>query len=275
LFKHFPTEFHANWQWFDLLTESRAVDLTAGFDAITPILQCIDHPVRNAKMSFLFEARVGQGRLLCCGLNLSQPDSPVTRQFKHSLNDYIQGADFNPQVELDVASLRGVLQSAPANWLSTHVKRIEANSQWWDSPVGNCIDGESSTYWKSGRGQPYPHDIIIELDETRVIWGARYTPRQDGLSAGWVKDYEVYISEEPSDWGEPTMSGRFADSADSQRMVPKLTDDGFNVTHSKRGCFVKFRILSSHDGGTADTGRMLGSVAEFDLMIEQFRLDRF
>lgn len=273
LFKSFPTEFHANWQWFDLMHESRALNLSTGFDEITPIVQCIDHPVRNAKMSFIFEAKVGKGKLLCCGLNLSNEKSPVTARFKKSLIEYVQSDDFNPAVECAYEILKNVLVDAPSNWLKNNITKIEVNSEWWDSPVDNIIDGESSTYWISKRAAPYPHDITIELTEETVIWGARYTPRQDGLKAGWVKDYEVYISNDPFDWGAPVMEGAFPESAETQLMIPKLTDDGFNLTHSKKGKHLLFRILSAHDGGSEDAGNMLGSVAGFDLIVEQFPLE--
>ena len=45
-FAHFPTEFHSNWQWWDLCVNSRAISLE-GLGIDTPIVRVIDNFVTN------------------------------------------------------------------------------------------------------------------------------------------------------------------------------------------------------------------------------------
>ena len=75
-FARFPTESYANWQWFHLLTNSRALKL-AGLPAqYRPLVQVVDNPERAQKLGALFEARVGTGKLLVCAIDLiGQKDS--------------------------------------------------------------------------------------------------------------------------------------------------------------------------------------------------------
>jgi hypothetical protein len=109
----FPTETHSNWQWWDLLDESRAMVLDATPAEFRPIVQAIDNTQRNHKLGYLFEARVGKGRLIVCSLNLlKNQQSPVVRQMLHSLLDYA-GSAFEPKIQLPARTVSAVLgQSA-------------------------------------------------------------------------------------------------------------------------------------------------------------------
>lgn len=98
----FPTEFHADWQWWDLVKHSRAMildDLPAG---LRPLVQIIDNLERNQKLGVLFEAKVGAGRLLVCSIDLVSglERRPVARQFRYSLLRYMASGDFSPAVSL-------------------------------------------------------------------------------------------------------------------------------------------------------------------------------
>ena len=96
----FPTESHSDWQWWDLVMGSRALVLDATPASYRPIVQGIDNFERNHKLGYLFEARVEQGRLIVCSLDLlRKSDSPVARQLLHSLLDYAAGTK-PPRTEL-------------------------------------------------------------------------------------------------------------------------------------------------------------------------------
>jgi len=62
----FPTEFYSNWQWYELLQNSRSVNLNDTPATFRPIIEIIDNFARNNKLGNLFEARVGGGSLLVC-----------------------------------------------------------------------------------------------------------------------------------------------------------------------------------------------------------------
>ena len=79
--------------------------------AYRPVIQVIDDYHRNHKLAALFETRVGPGRLLACGMNLTDvaPNKPVARQMLRSLIDYVQSDRFAPAAELDGALVERLL----------------------------------------------------------------------------------------------------------------------------------------------------------------------
>ena len=78
----FPTDFHSEYQWRELLEPSKAFVLDDAPKAYRPVVQVIDDYHRNRKLAALLETRVGPGRLLACGLNLGDAGAnrPVARQ---------------------------------------------------------------------------------------------------------------------------------------------------------------------------------------------------
>ena len=49
--KNFPTDFHSDWQWFELLFQASAIRLNGTADKYHPIVQAIDRPDRNHKLA--------------------------------------------------------------------------------------------------------------------------------------------------------------------------------------------------------------------------------
>ena len=96
----FPTEFYSNWQWCELLDHSRSIILDDTPAEFRPIVQVIDNFARNHKMGVIFEARVGAGRLLVCGIDLPGlvEKQPAARQLLASLQRYAGSEAFHPAV---------------------------------------------------------------------------------------------------------------------------------------------------------------------------------
>lgn len=110
-FGNFPTDFHSDWQWFNLLMNSRAVIIDNAPANLRPIVQVIDNYQRAHRLAAIFEARVGKGRLLVCTIDLPNlQDRPEARQLLSSLLGYMNSAAFNPKVELDYQILSNILQ---------------------------------------------------------------------------------------------------------------------------------------------------------------------
>ena len=87
----FLTDTHSDWQWWDLVMGSRALVLDDTPASLRPVVQVIDNFERNHKLGCLFEAKVAQGKLIVCTLDLlHKQDSPVARQMLHSLLQYAQ-----------------------------------------------------------------------------------------------------------------------------------------------------------------------------------------
>ena len=62
----------------------------------------------------------------------------------------------------------------------------------------NALDGQSSSQWETSRaGTPYPHEIVIDLGQSTLIGGIRYLPSSDTKNPGHIKDYRVYLNDQP------------------------------------------------------------------------------
>ena len=103
---NFPTEFYCNWQWWDLITSSKAMVIDS-LPAIKPIVRVIDNFYKNRKMANVLEARVGKGKLILTSMDISHDlgKRPAARQLRYSLEQYMATNDFNPAVELDAKQL--------------------------------------------------------------------------------------------------------------------------------------------------------------------------
>ena len=93
---NFPTESYSNWQWYELLDRSRSFILDDSPAGCRPLVQVIDNFARNHKLGVIFEARVGSGRLLVCGIDLPGliDKQPAARQLLRSLYRYAQSDAF-------------------------------------------------------------------------------------------------------------------------------------------------------------------------------------
>ena len=107
----FPTDMHANWQWWELLEGTNAFildDAPAGF---RPLIEVIDDFHRNHRLGLVIEARVGNGKLLATSLPLAemQAEKPVSRQLFLSLLDYASSSRFCPRQRLSADIVRQLL----------------------------------------------------------------------------------------------------------------------------------------------------------------------
>ncbi len=59
------------------------------------------------------------------------------------------------------------------------------------------FDLQESTYWSTGRGAKYPHQVVIDLRENVTVSGFRYLPRAEEGYPGMIKDYKAYAKMTP------------------------------------------------------------------------------
>lgn len=97
--KNFPTEFHSNWQWFDLVRNSKPMQLDGLTSTLKPLVQMIPDWNNNRKIGLVFEAKVGNGKLLMTSINLKgiSEHSAVARQMMYSLQKYLASGKLNPE----------------------------------------------------------------------------------------------------------------------------------------------------------------------------------
>ena len=107
----FPTDFHSNWQWWELQQKARPFILTPARE-LRPIVQVIDDWFTNRKLGYVFEARVGQGSLLASSIDLIETKGrPVATQLRASLLGYMESKSFRPAIEIDRASLQNLTRN--------------------------------------------------------------------------------------------------------------------------------------------------------------------
>ena len=106
VFRDFPTSYYADWQWWDILNNAGAVDMTE-LAELTPIIQSIDTYEYNRKLGIAFEAQVGKGKLFFLNLNISKNinERPATNQLLRSLRAYLHSADFKPATTVPIHKL--------------------------------------------------------------------------------------------------------------------------------------------------------------------------
>lgn len=66
IFKSFPTDFHTNWQWWNIIKHSRPMILDNYPSEFRPIVQVIDNWDRNHKLGLIYEVPETKGKALVC-----------------------------------------------------------------------------------------------------------------------------------------------------------------------------------------------------------------
>jgi len=248
----FPTEFHSNWQWWDLVTKSKFMILDEFAPKLRPIVQVIDDWNTNRKLGLIFEAKVSRGKLLVCSIDLRSDlnKRPVAGQMLNSLLKYMESDRFEPRQSIKIELVRTLLREPP---LLSKAKVINVDSEAVGYEGSNAIDGNPSTIWHTeweGNAPKYPHQITIELQEQTEIKGLTYLPRQD-MSNGWIAEYEVYVSTDGKNWGDSVAAGNVQKGRNKKKIA-------FRQTHEAK--FIRFVALSGFDG------QIFASVAELDVI---------
>ena len=102
----FPTEDWADWQWYNLVeggVKHGIAELPQGID---PIVMPVPDLHYSTKMGMLFELKVGTGRLMVCGLNLSDKTLPEGCAIRKSILSYMESKDFNPATAIEMETFK-------------------------------------------------------------------------------------------------------------------------------------------------------------------------
>jgi hypothetical protein len=106
----FPTDYHSNWQWWDVMSHAQAVNLSSFPAGLKPIVRIIDDWFTNRPLGLIFEARVGKGKLLVSSVDLQTGISsrPEAQQLLYSLKKYMAGNRFNPLTEIPAEKIKNI-----------------------------------------------------------------------------------------------------------------------------------------------------------------------
>lgn len=103
------------------------------------------------------------------------------------------------------------------DWSLRYVDSQELTRQ--NGAAVNAIDGNPTTFWHtewSGANSELPHEIQIDTGTVAWLTGLRYLPRQDAWTYGWIKGYEIYVSDDGASWGNPVSAGALVNSPNEQ-----------------------------------------------------------
>ncbi len=180
---------HQGWcdlQFVNLLNSSKAMLLDDLPVKVEPIVRCLDVHTLLRNKAYLFEARVGKGRLLVSSFNLTgamKANDPAAYYLLDRLTRYASGSDFQLKAELpmeylktatekipfppDVPRVNGFVQtvsstSGPINY-QTHrdvshrawlVRETDGKQsvEWETAPVPANAQGRISFVWTAGMG---------------------------------------------------------------------------------------------------------------------------
>ncbi len=93
LFRTFPTDFHTDWQWWNIVKHSRPMILNNYPDGYKPIVQVIDNFTENRKLGLIYEIPNAKGKALMCTSDLfAIKDEPEAKALFASMIDYLKGS---------------------------------------------------------------------------------------------------------------------------------------------------------------------------------------
>ena len=108
----FPNSGYSDYQWWDLVSNADAMVLDDFPQTFRPIVHLVDDWFTNRKLGILFEAKVGNGNLMVCSVDMNKAMNtrPATAQFKQSILQYMASDAFIPTEQVDVEVIRGLLK---------------------------------------------------------------------------------------------------------------------------------------------------------------------
>jgi beta-galactosidase len=107
------------------------------------------------------------------------------------------GDDYAAIAELELLGEDGKPVSRQ-HWKVVYADSEETNEA--NNIASNVFDMQESTFWHTDYSTykpKYPHQIVIDLGETKVISGFSYLPQAGTNEKGMIKDYQVYVKMDP------------------------------------------------------------------------------
>jgi hypothetical protein len=222
----FPTDFHSNWQWSELVNGARAFVLNDTPSDFHPIVQGIDDFHRAWKLGHIIEGRVGTGSLILCGFDLHTDleHRVVARQLRRSLLDYMAGANFNPAHSLDPARLFEPSLAAAgqvvfaSSGFAADPKIIQTANESTTKSATDVIQGELDQFnrmtaskqaatgaaaafdlnWESNwilDDCTLPQEVQVDFRRSARLRGLLYKASNTGAA-----EFDVYVSDDRDNW---------------------------------------------------------------------------
>ena len=158
------------------------------------------------------------------------------------------------------ASVVRVPAGHEAQKLTLKVVKVDSEETAGEDGRGiNAVDGNPNTIWHTqwkDASPAHPHEIILQLDPPCKIKGLTYLPRQElGDYDGTIESYEIYVSVDGKDFGQPVKKGEF---------FPYGKDKNTVLFEPKQCGFVKLIALSEVNAHVWTTAAEIGVIQEYE-----------
>ncbi|MFP6668207.1 MAG: PQQ-binding-like beta-propeller repeat protein [Pirellulales bacterium] len=119
----------------------------------------------------------------------------------------INGRGWASISELQVVDAKG--DNLPRDGWSATASNSETKARYDTSP--RCvIDNDPVTWWHSqwiDGIPPHPHEVRVDMGGLQTVTGIRYLPAVIVNNNGMIRDYELYVSQDGDNWGDPVAKG--------------------------------------------------------------------
>ena len=124
-FAYFPTAFHSNMQWWEILDRQQVMNIDQFPLEFRPIVQPIDTWFLNRRLALLFEAQVGNGKLVVCSADLQSNlnERPAARQLFFSITKYMLSDKFNPKFKVEYSIIKELFEKKKRENIDFHTKQ--------------------------------------------------------------------------------------------------------------------------------------------------------
>lgn len=187
------------------------------------------------------------------------------RTIMYSINGAKKGKEYTEPINLRAGgTVKAWYKDNPALTVERTYAKIESvplqvkyasSVEPGEGDADRLVDGDPGSIWHTMYSitlAKYPHWVDFDAGEAKLMKGFTLLPRQSG-SNGWIKDYEIYVSNDGENWGEPVCKGSFARNAELKKVL-------FDKPVKAR--YIRLRALNEHNG------QDYASAAEFTLIAE-------
>ncbi len=123
-FEYFPTQGYSQLQWWEILNKAQVMNLEDFPTGFKPLVQPIDTWFMNRKLAQIFEAKVGNGKIIVSSTDLSLDiqNKPAAKQLYYSLYNYMCSEEFKPAHRVDFATIKDLLETPSKQQFDTFTK---------------------------------------------------------------------------------------------------------------------------------------------------------
>ena len=115
-FNDFPTSYHSDMQWWDIVQQSQVMHMEDFPKSFRPLIQPIDTWFMNRRLALVFEANVGNGKIIVSSANLSDTAKGIaSKQLYYSLVKYMNGNAFHPVQNVSLRLIKDIV-SIPSKY---------------------------------------------------------------------------------------------------------------------------------------------------------------